>query len=559
MPMDRRTSIAALLGRGGQLQQAKVAAVAAPTLVTTGLEPYAGPWTREQAAHLLRRATFGPNKARIDASTALGLNAAVGQLFEALPAPAPPVYYDYSDDPNVPLGETWVEAPAPQSVVGLNGARARSLRAWTMTLIYNEGSSILEKLTLFWHNHFAINNINDARFNYRYITTLRQYAWGNFRDLVKAVTIDPAMLRFLNGNQNTNVAPNENYARELLELFTIGKGPQAGPGDYTHYTEQDVIEMARVLTGWRDRGFNNGNPVPIEAYYTANRHDTGVKTLSARFDGVTIPNMGANEYSHLVDVIFGKDEVARFICRKLYRWFVYYIIDENAEQNVIEPMAQLLISNNYEIRPALEALLKSAHFYDMLSVGPMIRHPFDYVITTLKTTGAPLPVDFAQRSNVLFRVFQLITALEMAYYNLPDVAGWKAYYQEPLFYRSWITANTLQLRSNFVKAMAGGGTVYGGFRLRIDPLAWIATFDDAFDPNAMIEEMVRLLCPVPLVANQYVALKEALLPGLPDYEWGLEYGDYLDNPNNVALRDAVTAKLRNLLTAILTLPEFHLS
>lgn len=555
--MDRRTSIATLLGRWSEKSQAT--AKAAAMLVTTGLEPYAGTWNREQAAHLLRRTMYGPTKAQIDAAVNMGLDELVNELFADLPVPAPPVYYDFEGDPNVPNGQTWVDAPAPQNVTGLNAARARSLRVWTMDLMMTEGLSIREKLTLFWHNHFAINNINDARFNYRYIETLRQHAWGNFRDLVKAMTLDPTMLRFLNGNQNTNVAPNENYARELLELFTIGKGPQVEPGDYTNYTEVDVAQMARVLTGWRDRGFNNGNPVPVESYFTNNRHDTGTKTLSHRFDSVSISNMGDQEYAHLVDIIFGKAEVARFISRKLYRWFVYYDIDESTEQNVIEPMAQLLISNDYDIKPVLQTLLRSAHFHDMLSVGPMIRQPYDFVFTLLKTTGVPMPADPTQRNNVLFRLFQLVTTMEMTYYNLPDVAGWKAYYQEPLYYRSWITANTLLMRSAYTKAIAGPGQVYNGFRLRMQPLDWIATFDDPFDPNLMIEEMVRLLCPQPLVANQLVALKEVLLPGLPDYEWSVEYGDYLADPTNAALRDAVTTKLRNLITALLGLPEYYLS
>ena len=554
--MDRRTSIATLLGRNLQNRQS---ATVLP-LVTTGLEPYGGSWTRETAAHLLRRTTFGPDKALIDSCLSMGLDAAVEQLFAELPSPQPPVYYDFSDDPNAGLFTSWVDAPFNPAITGLQGARARSLRAWMIDTIYSEGMSIREKLTLFWQNHFAINNINDARFNYKYISTLRQYAWGNFRQLVKAMTVDPSMLRFLNGNQNTSVAPNENYARELLELFTIGKGPQVGPGDYTHYTEEDVIQMARVLTGWRDRGFNTQNAaLAIEGFFTANRHDTGTKTLSARFDNVSITNMGAQEYSHLIDIIFTKREVARFICRKLYRWFIYYQLDEATETNVIEPMAQLLIDSNFEIKPVLQTLLRSAHFFDMLSVGPMIRNPLDYIFAAVKTTRAPLPANPATRAAIMFRLFQTAGVMEMNCLNLPDVAGWKAYYQEPLYYRSWITANTLQSRANFTRSMAGTGIVIAGFRLRLQPLEWIAGFDDPFNPVALIEEMVSLLCPQPLAANQYAALKEALIPGLPDYVWGAEYGEYVDNPNNAAVRDSVTLKLRNLLNVLLGLPEFHLS
>ena len=109
-------------------------------------------------------------------------------------------------------------------------------------------------MTLFWHNHFVVEfgDINDARMGYEYCRLLRQHALGNFKQLAKDVTVTPAMLRYLNGNQSTVGAPNENYGRELLELFTVGKGPLIGPGNYTNYTEADVQAAAKVLTGWRD-------------------------------------------------------------------------------------------------------------------------------------------------------------------------------------------------------------------------------------------------------------------------------------------------------------------
>ncbi|MCB0636204.1 MAG: DUF1800 family protein, partial [Lewinella sp.] len=247
----------------------------------TGLETYTGPWDFAAAAHLLRRATFGPTKDVIDQALELGLDGTITKLFESLPMPAPPVYYDYDDDPNAALGETWIDQPVAV-VQGLNFSRRKSLSSWTMELMLEEGISLREKMSLFWHNHFAVNRngVNDARFFYRYITTIRSQAWGNFRQLVKDMTVDPTMLRFLNGNQNTANAPNENYARELLELFTIGKGPLVGPGDYTNYTEEDVVQMAKVLTGWRDRGHNNANPdIPLESYLTTSRHNGSDKQL----------------------------------------------------------------------------------------------------------------------------------------------------------------------------------------------------------------------------------------------------------------------------------------
>ncbi len=562
--MNRRATLARLLGKTEQKVsvQTKPSAVHSVLLFPDGnstLTPYTGTWGYEQAAHLLRRTTFGPTYEKIKEAAAGSLDSTISQLFQELPLPYPPVNYSEANDPYVPIGETWVNAPYSPDI-NLRAHRNRSLRAWTLDLLFTEGISIREKLTLFWHNHFAINNTNDPKFLYKYITTIRSHAWGNFRDLVKAITIDPSMLRFLNGNQNTNLAPNENYARELMELFTLGKGELAGPGDYTTFTEEDVMQMARVLTGWRDLGFNTNNPsVSVTSYFQANRHDTGSKQLSHRFNNVIINNMGDKEYLHLIDIIFQKTEVARFICRKLYRWFVYYEIDTATETNVIEPMAQILIDNDYNIKPALEALLRSEHFFDILNVGPMIKNPIDFLISAVKQTETPIPTDLRQRYNTWYQLFRLTPAMQMEYYFPPDVAGWKAYYQEPSFYRIWINASTLPNRMLFTDTLAGNGYGFSNPRFKINPLRFVAILDDPYDPNSVVREFAKILLPQALSEAQLTALKEVLIPGLPDYEWSVEYGEYTNDPSNVQLANALDAKLRNLLKAMLSMPEFYLS
>lgn len=527
-------------------------------LLDSGLNPYQGPWDKEQAIHLLRRCTFAPTRANVNSFTQQGLDACLDQLFAPVELPSPPVYYTIDTDPYAGMGETWVEATLPDFTV--QSGRRKSLRAWTLGLLINEGVSIREKLTLFWHNHFAVGNIGDPRFQYMHGNLIRSYAWGNFRDLVKAVTIDPSMLRFLNGNQNTKNAPNENYARELLELFTIGKGPIAGPGDYTFYTEQDVVEMAKVLTGWKDQGHNSTNPeIEMSSYFRPEQHDNSVKTLSHRFNNQEIGDMGENEYAHLVDLIFEKEEVARFICRKLYRWFVYYKIDGNIESNVIEPMAQILIDNEYEIEPALRALLGSEHFFDILSMGPMIKNPIDFVVTLLNQFEIEINDTMEIQYATWHQQFNKIKLMDMEYYQPPNVAGWKAYYQEPLFYRNWINASTLPQRMAYTDKMANNGYSISGERIKIEPLKMVNTFDNPYDPNEVISEFTQLLFPQPLTDGQLASLKEVLLPGLPDFEWTVEYGDYAANPDDQDLSDAVENKLQDLIKVMLSMPEYYLS
>ncbi len=530
--------------------------------INSGIDAYSGPWGHEQASHLLRRSMFGPNKTQIRWAMEQGMEATLQKLFEEIPLPAPPVNSKYQGDSNVPVGSTWVNASySGGNIGGILGYRERSLYSWIIGQAWREGVSIREKLTLFWHNHFPVAAIVDPKFNYRYIRLLWTHAWSSFRELTKAVTIDPAMLFYLNGDESTAEAPNENYARELLELFTIGKGPLVAPGDYTNYTEQDVRAIARALTGWRHFGYASQSSGAIGANFISSRHDTGTKTLSHRFGNAVIPNLGNQEYARVVDLIFEQMEVARFICRKLYKWFVYYEISEEAEVQVIEPMAQILFSNDFEIKTALMALLSSEHFYDPANTGAMIKNPLDFIMSILKPLGVTYSQELSRRYDSWYPYWGLASGMQMEYFHIPDVAGWKAYYLAPQYYRNWINASTLPHRMHLAQDLVLTGVSpfeSNGNVMKINALQLVSTLDDPLDPNALIEELASLLFPKPLRESQRDALKAILLPGLPDFEWTVEYGQYLQNPGNSALASAIDTKLRALLKSMLSMPEFQL-
>ncbi|MBK8878548.1 MAG: DUF1800 family protein [Haliscomenobacter sp.] len=201
----------------------------------------------------------------------------------------------------------------------------------------------------------------------------------------------------------------------------------------------------------------------------------------------------------------------------------------------------------------------SAHFFDALNVGPMIKNPLDFSWGLIKQTYTPLPAGQTQKYSLLFNLSRTINLQQMEYFNPPDVAGWKPFYQEPSFYRIWINATTLAARMTYTNRMAIEGTVIGGFRLRIDPLSAITHLQNRLDPNALIQELSNLLLPQPLTEAQLADLKEVLLPGLPDYEWTIEYQQYLNKPSDTNLKNAVESKLRNLFQAILSMAEFYLS
>jgi uncharacterized protein (DUF1800 family) len=521
-----------------------------------GLNSFTGPWTNREAAHLLRRTVAGADFDMIQKATEMGMDALLDTLLSDIPLPSPPLNYNFPNDPNVPEGETWIGAPF---YIG-NNYQHRSFQAWLMGTWLEKNMNIRDKMVLFWHNHFVISNVNDARFTYRYIMHFMENPLGNFKELVEKITIDPGMLRYLDGRLNRRQAPNENYARELFELFTIGKGDQESPGDYSYYTEEDVVAASRVLTGWIDFGFRRTSDADFGSNFVPNRHDTGNKQFSHRFGNAIIQNEGAEEYKRLIDMIFDQQETARFICRKLYRWFVYYKIDDATEQNIIAEMANILRANNFEIRPVLKALLKSEHFYSPELMGVMIKNPLDFMTGIMNALNIGVRNPNLRRSyNFLFSMWQFSDRLQMQYFNAPDVAGWKAYYQEPSYYQSWINSVTIQARAAFSELLLDNDMSEGAIQTLFSPIQLIESLSNPYLIDEVLKDLNLLLFPKPFTEVQIAKIKEVILPGLPDYEWSLEYELYRENPNDMQLRQSFEKKIVDGLKFMLQMPEFQLS
>lgn len=513
---------------------------------------YNGEWTIRHAAHLLRRTTYGTDFSTLKSFASKDPGSCVDILFENVPLPDPPLNVNFENDPNVPVGITWVDKPV---TAGVNGYRTTSLRNWSFELMLKGLPNIREKMTMFWHNHFVTADINDPRFSYIYITLLRKSAIGNFKQLTKDITVDPAMLNYLNGRDNTRQAPNENYARELMELFTLGKGDAAGPGDYTTFTEEDVKEVAKSLTGWIDIR----NEATIRSEFRPNRHDTTIKRLSHRFGNITIPNANADEYKNLIDIIFGREEVAHFISRKLYRWFVGSKIDDAIESSIIHPMAGMIRNSDYEIGPALKALLLSEHFYDECVRGTIIKNPIDFLLNPINQFAMSFPQDVTQYQRALTGLYQSANTMQMGMYLAPSVAGWQAYYQEPLYYRLWLNAASLPARKVFSDVIASTGIAYGQFRFQIDVLKLLAQFEEPVNPDKVVEQFSVILFPKSPAANQLVILRNTLLAGITAENWKTNYELYLQDPSINARRTAVESRVRFLLVYMMRMPEFHLS
>ena len=313
------------------------------------------PWNTIKIKHAYRRLGFGTSQNNIDNTLELSPDECIENIVnEAInkPPTSTPFWADYafSDFTNFEEENTqYVEGWKTQTVNDLINENLRG------------------RLTFFWMNHFVagLDSYYYAPYLFQYYNISQTYAIGNLKTFVKEIGACSAMLIYLNGFQNTNTEPNENYARELYELFTLGEG--------NGYTETDITETAKALTGynhWAEYG------API--YFDEMTWVDGDKTIFGQ--------TGNWKHDDVIDVLFQErpTEIATFICSKLYRYFVSHEIDSIVFETIINPLAQTLVDNDFELAPMLNQLFKSEHFFDERALGVIIKSPYDITIQFIK-------------------------------------------------------------------------------------------------------------------------------------------------------------------------------
>lgn len=541
----------------------EVVVVSAPPPPSGGLDLYKGAWTGNEVIHLLKRTMFGARKADVDYFTSKTFLQSVDEILNPIAGlPDPPVK-EYTTpatatvtDSNISQGATWVLDPNTDGTV--NSLRRASFKKWWMGVMINQDRSIREKMTLFWHNHFATETItiNNAQYVYKHHLALRTYALGNFKALTRAVTIDPAMLVYLNGEHNTAKAPDENYGRELQELFCCGKGPGS------LYTEADVKAAARVLTGWKNDSAN------ISSFFDEKVHDTGAKQFSAFYNNTIVQAQtgstgGDKELDAMLDMIFATQEVAKYICRRIYRWFVYYDIDDTVESTIIAPLAAIFRTNNYEIKPVLDTLLKSEHFFDILAKGCQIKSPVDLVVGLCREFEVPLQPasDYLTNYGMYHYLVNWISNMQQSIGDPPDVSGWKAYYQEPQFYEIWINSDTLPKRNQFTDTMIVNGYTFNGKKLQIDAASFAKTLSNPGDPNRLIDDLLKAIYRIDISPASKNQLKTDILLGGQslDHYWTDAWNLYVSTPGDMANTATVKNRLRDLIKYFMDLSEYQLA
>ena len=527
-----------------------------PLGITTGLEPYAGDFNVQDAVHLFRRTLFGVKKDEVDLAVVTGLSATLDRLLEEHPLPLPVNDYNRDDlkDPNVPFGQTWVDDHTDNG--DLTSARIVSLKAWWIDQMMNQQPSLQQKMMLFWHNHFATQTwgVFWANQAYRHFKLLHEQAFGNFKVLTRAITTDPQMLLYLNGAFNNKESPDENYGRELQELFCIGKGPNS------NYSEEDVKMAAKVLTGWTIQWEGT-----YPSYFNYWLHDQSDKEFSSFYGGKVIKGKygpdGAKETDELMDMIFDNPETALFICRKIYRFFVYPYISEETEQNIIVPLASILRDNNYEMVPVLRTLLNSAHFFDLELRGAMIKSPVDFFIGFWRSMLVSIPENASVKNNLEIRTSSLwqISNLGQQLMDPPNVAGWPAYYQYPQYDKSWITTDSVPRR-----ALTTDSFIYWGFwsetlLTNVDLLAFIDQLDNPDQLNPMLDEILDLLLAVPVSELQRNQMKSILLSGQANEGyWNQAWFAYKLTPYDEMARMTVENRVKPFFQYLFQLSEYHL-
>lgn len=352
----------------------------------------------QQMAHLLRRAGFGATHEEVSRRLDKGLDAAIHNL----------VYYDQNSS-----ADSFNTVQDRLQSDFLDDNDFGDLQLWWLDRMVHTDHPLQEKMTLFWHGHFATaySKVRSPSLLYQQNQTLRRNALGNFNTLTQAVSKDPAMIVYLDNQTNRKGHANENYGRELMELFTIGIG---------NYTEQDVHESARAFTGW------TFNRLTGEYFFARRQHDYGEKTL--------LGHTGNWNGEDVVNILTSQPACSRFIATKLFKFFIH----ENPTPEEVQPFADTFTRSNLEFRPLLAAMFRSPAFYSDKAMWRKFKSPVEYIVGAARTTGVQIPIRFAPYA---------LRGMSQELFNPPNVKGWDGG-------KAWINTTTLMARFNFAMLLA---------------------------------------------------------------------------------------------------------
>ena len=529
-----------------------------------------------RAKHLLRRACFHYNKEILYTVSALNAEQAIDYLLQDNT-----VTYEEPYDPlpsDNPHG-FWLSSNEYPPDIPNQGRKRGLLSQWWFYNMVNR-NNLKDKLLFFLHTTFTISkgDVGASHYFYDHLRLLEQYCDGNLRELAKKITLDNAMLNYLDNTQNNANNPNENYAREFLELFTITKGEQIGEGDYSTYTEDDVIKAARVFSGFKtmlDRSIIDSDTGIPMGRISVNQHDQTDKIFSHAFDNYELQagvdeNSIMDELHEFVDMVFDKEATAKAYIEKLYRFFVKSEWGSADETNIINPLTQLLIDNDYEIMPVVRTILSSQHFYDASDTDPsdeilgsIVKSPLQLLSSAIRNLGFTIPDPNNDMENYYkFSKFFLDNTFfpmaGMILFGPSTVAGYPAVFQAPDYDRQWFSSSTILARYKMIECLINGRNALGQngqFGAAVDTVLIIENnISSPGNIYNLVNDIAEILYPFGIQQERIEYFAELILDGYPGYYWEDTWNNYLANGDDTIVRN----KLNILITAMFNAAENQL-
>lgn len=494
----------------------------------------AEPFNYQYAGHLLRRVMIGPKDEEIRRAVEEGYEKTRERIF-TLYEPSTEHINDYAGhEPHIKP-----PPPGPEFDIWFAGhvRRIRRFAQWWFLNMLNTEVSLSEKMILFWHRHFAIGTFMYAEYQYVHNTVLRKNSLGNFKQMIKAQTQDILMQLNLGLHENFFIwgVPfiNENYARELMELYTCGVFDDDGN---RNYTQQDVHEAARALTGWYYAVSKGGEEyASLYSNHELGRWDPGTKTYLGK--------TGAWNSFDIIDILFEQraQPIALRMARKIYKAFVRDIPDEQ----VVKQLAQTLRDNDWEIEPVMRELLGSKHFFEASSMGVMKKSHIEYVMGMVRQLGLTDIPDLKAGQQPTDDLLQRLERWGELMHAPATVAGWTGG-------RDWVNSSILPRRIQFALDVMNE-QVYPILHPKppaiylFQSIGFAERFPENPNLREFVEVLIRYLLPVDIAEEETADIVQAIIDGGTEFEWDI---------HNPALR--ADARLRKCLSRILMHPSFQL-
>jgi hypothetical protein len=568
------------------------------------LAKYTGEFGYKQKRHLLNRVLVGYAERHMKDLDGLTLDQAIDLIFKK-PELGEPVNNYYHDFPaeeykkkylvdDVKPGEPFISKALFREeregfVAEFAGTeRLSAYETWTYANFYSQPTSAAGRLFLFLHTltPYKEDNVRLKALYYSFKLTY-EGAWRNYKDYIYDVTLSDNMLYFLNLKFSKKEAPDENFAREVQELFTVGKRP------FSKFTEADVKAAARLLVGWDSLYMENlaGEGFVTKNIFNENNHDTGDKQFSKFYGNRLIkgrkgPDGGKLELNEFFDMIFETEEVAIYLSRRLVQFFVYPVLNDYVEENIIKPLAVVLRKSNYSLAEALKVLLKSEFFFAEEFYNAMIKSPMEYSMGLLKEFDLLKGHLTRYENNVIYNSFfvedrkrfdsKYLDPIYLSYRifkdakhgyigrqgytfgNPPSVAGWQAYYQEPVYDLVWINSDSIKRRKELAESIIRNGIGFNDrTQLRFDLNVLLKKTKDPSDINAFIRDLTKLITGADISEKALIRIKKSILgDNLPDYYWTDAVRSFQNSPNYDNY-NTLFGRVGQILSQIIDLNEIH--